>query len=113
MEADQVGRPAECRDGPDVVLGQPRLGRLQAAVGRVQRRRQVQDAAQVGAQPVVVGQRQGRAERGDRSPSVSSQAASTPSSEVPLISPIVRIFPVRIFPVCIFPVCIFPWPSLC
>ena len=37
-----------------------------------------------------------------RSPSVSSQAASTPSSEVPLISPMVR----SIFPV----VC---WPRLC
>ena len=29
MEADQVRRPPQCRDRPDVVLGQPRLGAFQ------------------------------------------------------------------------------------
>ncbi len=65
VEADQVGLPPERRHRAHMVFRQPGFCALQAPVGRIQGRREVEDAAQVSAQAVVVGQCQCRAECAD------------------------------------------------
>ncbi len=56
MEADHVRRPAQRCDGPDVVLGEARLGTFQPPIVWRERRCGIQEPPQVGAQAVVVGQ---------------------------------------------------------
>ena len=91
VEADEIGRRPPSARTASTWTRSAAVDREQMRVVRGQSGGAIQNAAEIGAQAGVVGQRQRRAEGGrPRSPSVSSQAASTPSSDVPLISPIVR-----------------------